>query len=101
LPFFNTTVEKVTILNEERMLVTLSDVPETIPESPLSKRRAEKRSQVRAGLSYERRPCSCSVHCGWFWFFFNEKPETSGFEQASLRPEGGAPPRGWFFTLFV
>lgn len=36
LPFFNTTVEKVRVLNEERLVVTLAEVPVQMPEAPLS-----------------------------------------------------------------
>lgn len=36
LPFFETTVEQVRALNEERMLVTLANVPAQMPTGPLS-----------------------------------------------------------------
>ncbi|MGJ8695382.1 MAG: right-handed parallel beta-helix repeat-containing protein [Verrucomicrobiaceae bacterium] len=36
LPFFNATVEDVKWLNEERVIITVSEVPETLPEGPLS-----------------------------------------------------------------
>jgi parallel beta helix pectate lyase-like protein len=36
LPFFETTVEKVKVLNERRFVMTLTDVPDTLPTGPLS-----------------------------------------------------------------
>ena len=36
LPFFETTVTKTRVLNEHRVVVTVSDVPEQMPEGPLS-----------------------------------------------------------------
>lgn len=36
LPLHATTVEKIEVLNEHRFLMTLSDVPETLPDGPLS-----------------------------------------------------------------
>jgi polygalacturonase len=36
LPFHETTVESIQILNEHRLVVTLADVPPTLPEGPLS-----------------------------------------------------------------
>lgn len=36
LPFFNATVEEVQWLNEERVIITVSEVPESMPEGPLS-----------------------------------------------------------------
>ncbi len=36
LPFAETTVENVKILNEHRFVLTVADVPETLPEGPLS-----------------------------------------------------------------
>lgn len=36
LPFFETAVEKVKVLNEQRFVMTLTDVPETLPAGPLS-----------------------------------------------------------------
>lgn len=36
LPFFETTVEDIQVLNEKRVLITLADAPTEIPEGPLS-----------------------------------------------------------------
>lgn len=36
LPLFETTVENVRVLNEQRLLITVSEVPEVMPEGPLS-----------------------------------------------------------------
>lgn len=36
LPFFETTVTKTKVLNEHRVVVTVSDMPERLPEGPLS-----------------------------------------------------------------
>ena len=36
LPFFNTTVEKVKAINEQKILIVLSEVPASLPKGPLS-----------------------------------------------------------------